>query len=189
MHTPAYPTVQPNLTSPSPSCQYPIKKIDTAPKLQLSLPIQAVQCAAKFYWVKNTPKVLSIEDLLIIVLYFLLKPVEYSMTYSCASNHTVQFRRRDIRFFKKGTVVPHDSPLEKLRESNSARLYLYNQNNVQRVSTIHHYAVPQDFCPVKYLTTRTRHLYSIAPEDASLPIIYIDNTKHVTTSDITLEFR
>ena len=111
------------------------------------------------------------------------------MTSSCARTHTVQFRRNGIHFLKNGTVVLHDSPLEKLRETNSARLYLYNQNNGQRGSTIHQYAVPQDFFPVKSPTTRTHHLYYISPEYASLVISYIDNTNNVTTSDITLAVR
>ena len=54
---------------------------------------------------------------------------------------------------------------------------------------MHHYALPQDVCPMKALAARTHHLYAIAPEDASLPISYIENTKHVTTSDITLAVR
>ena len=51
---------------------------------------------------------------------------------------------------------------------------------------MHHCTVPQYFCPVKSLSTMTRHLYSIAPEYEIHPIIYIDNTKHVITDDITL---
>ena len=51
---------------------------------------------------------------------------------------------------------------------------------------MHHYALPQDVCPMKALAARTHHLYAIAPEDASLPISYIENTKHVITADITL---
>ena len=47
---------------------------------------------------------------------------------------------------------------------------------------MHHYKVPQEFCPV-------HHIYTIEPEDESLPIRYIDNTNHVTTIDTTLVLR
>ena len=111
------------------------------------------------------------------------------MTPPCDRAHTVQFRRSGIHFFKKGTVVLHNSPMEKLQEATSACLYIYNQNIGQRGSTMHQYAVPQEFFHVKSPTTRTHHIYSTAPEYASLPISYIDNTNNFTTSDITLAVR
>ena len=51
---------------------------------------------------------------------------------------------------------------------------------------MHHYALPQYFCPVKSLTDRMHHLYAITPEDASLPISSIENTKNITATNITL---
>jgi hypothetical protein len=52
-----------------------------------------------------------------------------------------------------------------------------------------HSALNQHFCPVKALARRTHYLYSIPPEDASLPISYAGNMHHVTTADITLAVR
>ena len=55
---------------------------------------------------------------------------------------------------------------------------------------MHHYTVPQDFCPMKAMAERTHHIYVVATKYASLPIRYIDKTnKHVTTANITLSFR
>jgi hypothetical protein len=52
-----------------------------------------------------------------------------------------------------------------------------------------HSTLDQTFCPVKALALRTHYLYSIAPEDASLPISYVGNMHHITTVDITLAMR
>jgi hypothetical protein len=111
------------------------------------------------------------------------------MTSSRSKSRTVQFRRQDIRFFKDGTVLPHDSPLAVLEQAEGVRLYLDNQKNGQRGSTMYHSALPQAFCPVKALANRTYYLHSIAPETDSLPISYVGNTHHVTTADITLAVR
>ena len=108
------------------------------------------------------------------------------MISSRTRTRMVQFRQSSIIFFKNGTVVTYAAPLAELREDNSVWLYLDNQMNGQRGNTMHHYAVLQDFCPVKTLETRTHHLYLIAPEDEILPISYIENTKHVTTANIKM---
>ena len=98
---------------------------------------------------------------------------------------TVQFRRQDVRFFKNGLVVPHPVPLAALCQANSVRLYIDNQKNGQRGSTMHHTATPDNFCPVKALANRIHTLHAIAPLDASLPISYVPNASHVTATDVT----
>ena len=120
------------------------KTTEPVPKPQLALPIQAIQCAAKFYQSKNPPKVSAILDLLTIVFYFLPQPGEYAMTSSYISSSGVQFSCRKIHFFKNGTVVPHANLLEELQEADSARLYLDHQKNGQMLSTMHHYDVQQE---------------------------------------------
>jgi hypothetical protein len=111
------------------------------------------------------------------------------MTSSRSRTGTVQFRRQDVRFFSHGNVLPHSAPLAQLQQADGFRLYLDNQKNSQRGSTMFHSALDQHFCPVKVLVRPTHYLYTIAPEDASLPISYVGNMHHVTTADITLAVR
>ena len=82
-------------------------------------------------------------ELLTIVFYFTLRLGEYTMTSYRNRTRTVQFICSDIRFFKKGTVVPSADLLAKLQEADSARLHVDNQKTGQKGSTMHHYAVPQ----------------------------------------------
>ena len=51
---------------------------------------------------------------------------------------------------------------------------------------MYHYSINYVFFLVKSIAVRIHYLYSIAPEDASLPISYVGNIQHVITSDITL---
>jgi hypothetical protein len=128
-------------------------------------------------------------DLLTIAFFFLLRPGEYAMTSSRSKTRTVQFRRQDVRFFKDGTVLPHSTPLADLKTADGVRLYIDNQKNGQRGSTMYHSALNEPFCPVQALAARVNYLYSIAPEDDSLPISYVGNTHHITTAHITLAVR
>ncbi len=108
------------------------------------------------------------------------------MTSSRSRTGTVQFRRQDVRLFSHGNVLPRPAPRAQLQQADGFRLYLDNQKNSQRGSTMFHSALDQHFCPVKVLVRPTHYLYAIAPEDASLPISSIRTTHHVTTPDINL---
>jgi integrase len=80
-------------------------------------------------------------------------------------------------------------PLAVLRQADSVRLYIDNQKNGQRGSTMHHTATPDSFCPVKALANRCHALHQIAPHDASLPISLVPNARHITATDITRAVR
>jgi hypothetical protein len=146
---------------------------DPAPQPQLALPARAIWCIADHYLAKHTPRDTALADLLMIAFFFLLRPGEYAMPTSRSKTHTVQFRRQDVRFFTNGTVVPHSAPLAVLRQADSVRLYIDNQKNGQRGSTMHHTATIDSFCPVKALANRVHSLHNITPHDASLPISYV----------------
>ena len=83
--------------------------------------------------------------------------------------------------------MPHTTPLAEIQKADNVRLYLYNNKNRQQGSTMYHSATNHTFCSVKYLANHNHNLYSIAPEDVIIPIIYTGNIKHITTANITLE--
>jgi hypothetical protein len=164
------------------------KTADPAPKLQLALPIRAIQCIAAHYRTNLAPKAQAIADLLTIAFFFLLRPGEYTMPTT--RTRIVQFRRGDIRFFKDGHILPHSSPLATLLQADAARLYLDNQKNGQRGSTMHHTAVADSsFCPIKALARRVHYLYSLDPTASHLPMSFVGLGTHITSSDITLAVR
>jgi hypothetical protein len=165
------------------------KMEDPAPKPQLALPVRAIQCACDHYTRQGTPSACAIADLLTIAFFFLLRPGEYTMSSGRQKTRTVQFRRQDIRFFKDGSILPHNTPLPQLREADGVRLYIDNQKNGQRGSTMYHTARPDSFCPVKALAARTHHLYGLAPNDASLPISFVAPGTHISSAHITLAVR
>jgi hypothetical protein len=169
-------------------CSY--KTQDPVPKPQLALPVGAIQCAVDFYENKKTPLAQAIADLLAIAFFFLLlRPGEYTMPTTKTKTRTVQFRRKDVRFFKNGNILPHSSSLETLRGADAVRLFLDNQKNGQRGATMHHTALLVPFCPVQVLANRVNHLFQIAPANPELPISFVGLGSHVTSNNITLAVR
>jgi hypothetical protein len=162
---------------------------DPAPQPQLALPARAIRIISTHYRGKNTPWASAVADLVTIAFFFLLRPGEYAMPTSRTKTRTVQFRRQDVRFFKAGQVVPHSAPLAELRQADSVRLYIDNQKNGQRGSTMHHTATSDDFCPVRALANRVQTLYHVDPQDQSLPISLVPNANHITSTDITRAVR
>jgi integrase len=165
------------------------KTEDPAPKPQLALPVRAIQCIVTFYRNKGTPLACAIADLLTIAFFFLLRPGEYTMPSARTKTCTVQFRRQDVRFFRNGQVLPHSAPLETLRQADAVRLFIDNQKNGQRGSTMHHTSLPGAFCPVKALANRVYHLHRLAPANAELPLSFVSPSAHISSSAITLAVR
>jgi integrase len=124
-----------------------------------------------------------------IAFFFLLRPGEYTMQSARTPTRTVQFRLMDVRFFKNGLILPHSAPLATLLQADGVRLYLDNQKNSQRGSTMYHTATPGDFCPVKALARRVHRLYNIDPIDTSLPLSFVSVGAHVTSTHITRALR
>jgi integrase len=151
--------------------------------------VRAIQCAVDHYTQQGTPNACAIADLLTIAFFFLLRLGEYTMPSGRRKTRTVQFRRQDIRFFKNGAILPHNTPLTALKDADGARVYIDNQKNGQRGSTMYHMARPGSFSPVKALAARTHHLYCLAPDDDFLPISFVAPGTHILSAQITLAVR
>jgi hypothetical protein len=142
---------------------------DPAPQPQLALPARAIRVITAYYYTKQTPWATALADLLTITSFFLLRPGEYAMPTSRNKMRTVHFRRQDVRFFSNGQVVPHNVPLDTLRQADSVRLYIDNQKNGARGSTMHHTATTEAFCPVKALANRGTPFTSLLPTTLAFP--------------------
>jgi hypothetical protein len=162
------------------------KTSNLAPKPQLALPVQAIQQGVKHYNTKGKPRDLIVADLLTIAFFFLLCPGEYTMQSPCSKTSTVQFHRKEARCFKDGSILPHTATLEQLLQANLARLYINNQKNGQRGSTMFHTANELPFCQINALARRVHHLHWLAPINPLLPISFLAPGTHVASGGITL---
>jgi hypothetical protein len=133
---------------------------DPAPQPQLAIPVATVERAAAHHQHPHPARTRATVDLVATAFFFLL------------------------RVLPDGTVIPTTAPLEDLLSATSVTLWLDNQKNGQRGTTIHHTACPSWFCPVKALARRV-HAISVQGCPPTTPLSYVSPGVHVLAADIT----
>jgi hypothetical protein len=130
----------------------------------------------------------AIGDLSIIAFFYLLRVGEYTKPRFTTTNgvrrratRTVQFRVGDVGFFRKGKILPRNSPLKKLLTATSCTLKITNQKNGRMGQTIHHHAIADDTCPVKALAHRINHIMNNNGNTANLLCDVWDKTNKTWT--------
>jgi hypothetical protein len=134
-----------------------------------------------------TAKDCRLADLTIVAFYYLLRSGEYCKAYN--PKLTIAFRRKDIRLWRDGHLIPHTAPLPTLLQADSATLYLENQKNSQKGASIHHSSVTSSAaCPVRALARIVHSLLNITPEEDA-PISLYGTQQHITSQHITKALR
>jgi hypothetical protein len=83
--------------------------------------------------------------------FFLLCVGEYVMPNPGTITLTVQFHLKDIHLWWQGSLLSNFAPHIDLMEVDAVTIYLENQKNGHKGTTIHHMAVAGWFCPVKLI--------------------------------------
>jgi integrase len=130
----------------------------------------------------------AVADLIIIAFFFLLRVGEYTMPLGNRRTRTVQFRLKDVKFWKNGTVVAHTVPLNQLNQCDMVTLFLDNQKNGQRGDTMNHHKVHSVFDPVSALARRVKAIKSFdMPPDT--PLSFVSPGRHVEAASIVQAVR
>jgi hypothetical protein len=161
---------------------------DPASKQQLALPYSAIQKVCLVLRAIGTAAALVQADLILVAFFYLLRPGEY--THDNRRRRTIPLRRKDIRLWDaQNHLIPHDAPLPVLLTARSATLYVADQKNGVKGSTLHHTAIlDPHFCPVKALAHRVFQLHQLTNSDTT-PLSQISATTFVTSREITIALR
>ena len=73
---------------------------------------------------------------MVVAFFFLLRVGEY--TPSREPRQTIPLRKRDIKLWRRHSVIPNDSPLEELLQADAVTINLANQKNGRKNDTLHH---------------------------------------------------
>jgi hypothetical protein len=159
-----------------------MKDRDPAPKPMLALPVETIEAAAAVAF-NNRASVRrrAAAEMITVAFFFLLRVGEY--TKSSKDARTVPFRVKDVLFRRQNRILPNNSPLAVLLQADSVTLWLDNQKNGQRGATLHHTAVPGQFCPVKALARRVSSIVAINP-DPTTPLSFVSPGIHLTAPNI-----
>ncbi|MGH7974259.1 MAG: hypothetical protein ACREBR_01940 [bacterium] len=167
------------------------RREDPAPKVHLAVPVSLVNWLSKQgQSTAASTKTAAIGDLGIIAFYYLLRVGEYTRKKQ-GSTRTVQFRYKDVTFWKDGGIVENSSTLKILTMADAATLTIDNQKNGKRGQNIHHEAIHGNNCPVKALARRINHLnlHSSTPETLICQHTINGRTEFIRNADMVQAVR
>jgi hypothetical protein len=162
----------------------------------VAVPIKCYNMAYKQGTTSNRSK--ATADLTLIAFFYLLRVGEYTTPRQVRRNNewvratrTIQFRTKDVGFWKNGQHLDRTSPLSILLTADAATLKISNQKNGRMGQTIHHTAINAQHCPVKALARRLAHILGNGGTDDTLICMYKSESgiAAVTPSDLIQAIR
>jgi len=139
-------------------------KEDPATEKKLAVGVDVPELCCKAARRKKSARARAIGDLILIAFYFLLRIGEYTRkARRNESKQTVQFRMKDVLFFKQreGRLcqLPPNAPKEAIMSADGATLRLSNQKNGYKNSCIHQEHNGRSYLsPVRALGRRYCHI-------------------------------
>ena len=148
----------------------------------------------------DDPRLQAIGDLAVTAFYYLLRVGEYTKPRTVMMNgrrvratRTVQFRVKDIGFFKQGKVLPRRSSLTILLTANQCTLKITNQKNGRMGETITHETVrSHNNGPVHAVARRVHHILANGGTTDNLLCDYVTSEgtwTSVTSTEMRAEVR
>jgi hypothetical protein len=112
-------------------------KTDDPPALpQQAIPSSVIRWIANNMGRSQQQRTIVTAHLIVLAFFFLLRVGEY--TPSREKRRTIPLRKKDIRLWRAGTILPNDSPLDVLISADSVTICLENQKNGHKNALLHH---------------------------------------------------
>jgi hypothetical protein len=161
---------------------------DTPPAPKLAIPISLITAIATGY--HFTGQHSAVADLVIVAFFYLLRVGEYTSQSHPWPKQTVPLRRCDVRLWRSGRIIDHNSSLEALPLADSATVSIANTKNGTKGVFVHHSAIGGPICPVAALARWIANLRGQLP---STPLSYVQLKPWASTFisdwDITIAVR
>jgi hypothetical protein len=103
---------------------------------QQALPSSTIRWIATHMGSSQQPQTCLTAQLIVLAFFFLLRVGEY--TQSKEKRRTIPQRKKDIRLWRSGTILPNDAPLEVLLTADAVTICLENQKNGNKNAILHH---------------------------------------------------
>jgi hypothetical protein len=103
------------------------------------------------------------------------------------ANHTILLQICDVRLWRQGQLLNHESTLAPLLQADSATIAIANTKNGTKGVVVHHDAIGGSCCPVAALAQQIANLHGMQP---TTPFITLclprTGTSQITDRDITI---
>jgi hypothetical protein len=112
-------------------------KNDDPPALpQQALPSSTIRWIATQMGSSQHHRTRLTAHLIVLAFFFLLRVGEY--TASPEKRRTIPLRKRDIRLWRAGIILPNEAPLDVLLTADAVTICLENQKNGHKNAVLHH---------------------------------------------------
>jgi hypothetical protein len=112
-------------------------KDDDPPSLpQQAIPSSTIRWIATHMGSSQQHQTHLTAHLMVLAFFFLLRVGEY--TKSSDKRRTIPLRKKDIRLWRAGVILPNDGPLEVLLTADAVTICLENQKNGHKNAVLHH---------------------------------------------------
>ena len=148
---------------------------------------------------RSNPQRQATGDLILIAFYYLLRVGEYTTKSGRKRKRTrtVQFRYKDIVFFKRNAaldrleVLPPNASDDEILSADAATLRISNQKNGCPGACVHHDCIPGAdpySCPVRALGRRAIHIRKHTTNRNAMICSYWDDLGHANVTDRMISF-
>jgi hypothetical protein len=134
---------------------------------QMAIPIDVPEAVLALAYAVGTNTTEAAGDLTIVAFYYLLRSGEYTKPRKVKWNgitvratRTVQFKVKDVGFWKDGKILPRQSSLSDLLQADAATMKITNQKNGRTGQTLHHEESTGPNGAVAALARKTHHTLS-----------------------------
>jgi hypothetical protein len=158
---------------------------DPPPQPKLAIPVSTICAIATKYTFSLHHQVVT--DMTVIAFSYLLRVSEYTSPCNLWANHTILLQICDVRLWRQGQLLNHESTLAPLLQADSATIAIANTKNGTKGVVVHHDAIGGSCCPVAALAQQIANLHGMQP---TTPFITLclprTGTSQITDRDITI---
>jgi len=162
---------------------------DPPPQPKLAIPVSTIKAIGTQY--SFGPHYKAVADMVVVAFFYLLRVGEYTRQSRVrGTKRTVPLRKCDVRLWRDGVLLDHESGIEALRLADSATISIAHTKNGTKGAVIHHDAIGGDICPVAALVRRVANLHGM-PTSTPLSTVCRSGAKSSSISDrdVTLAVR
>ncbi len=129
----------------------------------------------------------AVADLVVMAFFYLLRVREYTAPWNSLPKRTILLRKCNVRLWRKGQLLNHESDLHTLLRANSATILIANTKNGTKGAFVHHDAVGGNICLIAALARRMANLRGMR---ASTPLSTVchppTRTTRILDRDVTI---
>ncbi len=118
---------------------------DPPPQPKLAVPVSTIQAIAMQY--SFGPHHMVVADMVVVAFFYLLRVGEYTkQARARGTKRTVPLRKCDVRLWRDGVLLNHESGVEALRLADSATISIAHTKNDMKGAVVHQDAIGGEIC-------------------------------------------